>query len=264
MVTASSLRPLSTMFLRSSGSSLGRLTNSTCLWMPFYCLFTKALQKSNVTLVFDRYFPDSTKNVKRMQRAGSSRVHKLTPEMPAPAKPVIISNIKNTIQLNIILVKGPLNSNCYMNATQKHTLTTAGVSDVPVEIVGGVRIDRHDLCSSQTQFLSPLGKYFQCERLCLCIVYVTSYRVDTCTPNPCPWERRSLGRFSPTYCDAATVKYVLDHGTEMYCGPELQLDKTVSLYACILLKRAQITWCTSSMGQWNSTVLTKTVVAFVL
>ena len=46
-----------------------------------------------------------------------------------------------------MLVEGLLNSDYYTNAIQKHTLTTAGVSDVPVEIVGGVRINRHDLCS---------------------------------------------------------------------------------------------------------------------
>ncbi|KAK2178775.1 hypothetical protein NP493_528g03045 [Ridgeia piscesae] len=86
-----------------------------------------------------------------MQRVRLNRVHKLTPEMPAPAKPVILTNTKNTIQLNVILVEVPLNSDYYTNATQKHTLTTAGVSDVPVEIVGGVRIDWHDLCSKHEE-----------------------------------------------------------------------------------------------------------------
>ncbi|KAK2169024.1 hypothetical protein NP493_1205g00020 [Ridgeia piscesae] len=41
-----------------------------------------------------------------MQRARSDRVHKLTPEMPAPAKPVILTNMKNKIQLNAMLVEG--------------------------------------------------------------------------------------------------------------------------------------------------------------
>ena len=37
----------------------------------------------------------------------------------------------------------------YNNAKWKHTLTIiAGVSDVPVEIAGGVRIDWHDLFST--------------------------------------------------------------------------------------------------------------------
>ena len=137
----------------------------------------QALQKSNVTLVFD-----STKNFTRMQRAGSSRVHKLTPEMPARAKPVILTNTKNKMQLNTMLVEGLRNSDYYTNATQKHTLTIAGVIDVPVEIVGGVRIDRHDLCSSQIQFTSPLGTYFQCKLQCLCIVFVTkcNYKQSCC------------------------------------------------------------------------------------
>ncbi|KAK2175269.1 hypothetical protein NP493_740g01003 [Ridgeia piscesae] len=86
-----------------------------------------------------------------MQRARLNRVHKLTPVMPAPAKPVILTNTKNKIQLNAMLVEGPLNSDYYTNAIQKHTLTTAGVSDVPVAIVGGARIDRHDLCSTHEE-----------------------------------------------------------------------------------------------------------------
>ena len=67
--------------------------------------------------------------------------------MPAPAKPVILTNTKNKIKVNAMLVEGLLNSDYYTNATQKHTFTAAGVSDVAVEIVGDVRIDRHDLCS---------------------------------------------------------------------------------------------------------------------
>ena len=47
-----------------------------------------------------------TVNFTRMQRAGSSRVHKLTPEMPAPAKPPILTKSKNKIQLNAMLVEG--------------------------------------------------------------------------------------------------------------------------------------------------------------
>ena len=50
-----------------------------------------------------------------------------------------------------MLKEGPPNSDYYTNATQKHTLTTAVVSDVPVEIVDSVRIDRHDLCSTHEE-----------------------------------------------------------------------------------------------------------------
>ena len=89
-----------------------------------------------------------TVNFIRMQRAGSNRVHKLTPEMPAPAKPAILTNTKNKIQLNAMLAEGLLSSDYYTNATQKHSLATAGVSDLPMEMIGGVRIDRHDLCST--------------------------------------------------------------------------------------------------------------------
>ena len=99
----------------------------------------RALQTASVTLVFDRYFPDSIKTFTRMHRE-----QHLTTEMRAPAKQVILTNT-NKIQLNAMLAEGLLDSDYYTNATQKHTLTIAGVSDVPVEIFGGVRIDRHDL-----------------------------------------------------------------------------------------------------------------------
>ena len=81
-------------------------------------------------------------------------MHKLTPEIPAPAKPVILTNTKNKIQLNAMLVEGLLYPDYYTKATQKHTLMNAGVSDVPVEIVGGVRIDRHDLCFTHRWLIS--------------------------------------------------------------------------------------------------------------
>ena len=129
------------MFVFSSWSSLGRLTNSTCMWMPFCCLFIK-LFKSQMSF---SCLTDTSPTVPRTSQR--SRVHKLTPEMPASAKQVILTNAKNKIQLNAMLVEGLLNPDYYTIATQKHTLTIAGVSDVPVEIVGGVRIDRHDLCS---------------------------------------------------------------------------------------------------------------------
>ena len=47
-----------------------------------------------------------------------------------------------------MLIEGLLNSDYYTNATQKHALTIDGVSDVPVEIVGGLRVDWNDLCAT--------------------------------------------------------------------------------------------------------------------
>lgn len=66
----------------------------------------------------------------------------------APAKQVVLANTKNKIQLNALLAEGLLDSGYYTTATQTHTLTIAGVSDVPVEITGDLKIDRHDLCST--------------------------------------------------------------------------------------------------------------------
>ena len=69
--------------------------------------------------------------------------------MPAPAKQPVLTNTKNKIQLNTMLAERLLDLHFYNNATEKHSLVIAGVGDVPVEIDSGVRIDRHDLCSSQ-------------------------------------------------------------------------------------------------------------------
>ena len=102
------------------------------------------LRRANVILVFDRYFPNSINTFTRTQRSGSSRVYKLTPDMQAPAKQVVLTNTKNKIQLNAMLTDGNLDPGYFTEATQTHTNTIAGVHDVPVEITGGLRIDRYD------------------------------------------------------------------------------------------------------------------------
>ncbi len=132
------------MFLHFSGSSPGRVD-------AFKAFVYEALQTTDVILVFDRYFPSSIKTFTRMQRAGSSRLHNLTLDMRVPAKQVILTNTKNKIQLNAMLGEGLLDTDFYINATQKHTLTVAGITDVPVEMVAGVKIDRHDLCSTHEE-----------------------------------------------------------------------------------------------------------------
>ena len=67
-----------------------------------------------------------------------------------------------------MLAEGLLDTDYYTNATQKHTLTIAQCRRLPVDIFGGVRIDRHDLCSTHEEavilitqhaiLLSVLGK----------------------------------------------------------------------------------------------------------
>ena len=103
----------------------------------------------------------------------------LTPDVPAPAKPVILTNTKNKIQLNAMLVEGLLNSDYYTNATQKHTLTIAGVSDVPVEgLTGMISVPYMRRLISHTISCSLSGKY-------LCVVcddndvFVQSVEVGT-------------------------------------------------------------------------------------
>ena len=109
----------------------------------FKAFVHQALRRANVILVFDRYFHNSIKTFTRTQRSGSSRVYKLRPDMQAPAKQVVLTNTKNKIQLNVLLTDGILDPGYFTEAT----LTIAGVCDVPVEITGGLRIDRHDLRS---------------------------------------------------------------------------------------------------------------------
>ena len=117
----------------------------------FKAFVHQARRRANVIPVFDRYFPNIIKPFTRMQRSGSSRVYKLTPDMQAPAKQVVLTNTKNKIQLNVMLTEGLLDPGHFTEATQTHTLTIAGVRNVPVEITGGLMIDIHDLRSTHEE-----------------------------------------------------------------------------------------------------------------
>ena len=117
----------------------------------FKAFVHQALRRANVILVFDRYFPNSINTFSRTQRSGSSRVYQLIPDMQAPAKQIVFTNTKNEIQLNAMLTEDILDPGYFTEATQTHTLTIAGVRDVPVEITGGLRIDRHYLRSTHEE-----------------------------------------------------------------------------------------------------------------
>ena len=67
----------------------------------------------------------------------------LTSDIQAPAKYVVLTNTKNKTRLNAMFTEGILDPGYFTEATQMHTFTIAGVRDVPVEITGGLRIDRH-------------------------------------------------------------------------------------------------------------------------
>ena len=58
-----------------------------------------------------------------------------------------------------MLTEGILDPGYFTEATQTHTLTIAGVRDVPVEITGGLRIDRHDLCSTHWDADIPIAQH---------------------------------------------------------------------------------------------------------
>ena len=71
--------------------------------------------------------------------------------MQAPAKQVVLTNTKNKIQLNAMITDGILNPCYFTEATPTHTLSIVGVRDVPVEITGGLMIDRHGLYSTHEE-----------------------------------------------------------------------------------------------------------------
>ena len=102
----------------------------------------QSLQKSNVTLVFDRYFPNSTKHFTRMHRW-------FTAGAQADTGDACSSQTSHSHQHE---EQNSTECHARRRPAQLQLLhecnTNAGVSDVPVEIVGGVRIDRHDLCST--------------------------------------------------------------------------------------------------------------------
>ena len=73
--------------------------------------------------------------------------------MQALANQVVLTNTKYKIQPNAMLTESILDPGYFTESTQTHTLTIAGVRDVPVEITGGLRIDRHDLRSTHMRRL---------------------------------------------------------------------------------------------------------------
>ena len=108
----------------------------------FKAFVHQALRRANVILVFGRYFPNGIKTFTTTQTSGSSRVYKLTTDMLALANQVVLTITKNKIQLNAMLTESILDPGYFTESTQTHTLTIAGVRDVPVEITGGLCIDR--------------------------------------------------------------------------------------------------------------------------
>ena len=81
-----------------------------------------------------------------------SKVHILRPDMPALPKESILCVTKNKIQLNKMIAEALMNPEFYTKATQnEHSLTLAGIKDVPIEIVNGVKTELRDLTSSHEE-----------------------------------------------------------------------------------------------------------------
>ena len=69
--------------------------------------------------------------------------------MPTPHRKAILGFCKNKMQLKRLIAEALLDPDFYISATQNgHSLTLAGVDDVPAEIKMGVRVEREDLASS--------------------------------------------------------------------------------------------------------------------
>ena len=120
----------------------------------FVSYVTHVLQFCNAVFVFDRYFdesesPKSYLRSVRQKKQGTSRVHLLSEDIPAPSRQVVLGVTKNKIQLNKILADALMG--LPYEATLNHTLTIAGVEDIPTEINHGEKIRRVDLKSKQEE-----------------------------------------------------------------------------------------------------------------
>ena len=110
-----------------------------------------ALQTADVVLCFDRYNKMSIKAFTRTQRSRASRVHNLHLDRDIPGKDVCLTNTKNKIQLNALITESLINPEFATHATTHHSLTIAGVCNSPLEILKGLKIERHDLSSSHEE-----------------------------------------------------------------------------------------------------------------
>ena len=131
------------MCLYFSVLSPGRLVNCLSTWTYLRRSSIKLYDAQMSSSCFIGTSPTASIHSPWTQRSGLSHVYKLTPDRQAPAKQVVLTNTKNKIQLNAMFTEGILDPGYFTEATQPHTLTIAGVRDVPVEITGCLRIDGH-------------------------------------------------------------------------------------------------------------------------
>ena len=115
---------------------------------------TRTLKASNAVFVFDRYYqasksPKSCIRAVRQQKQRTSRIHMLSLNMPLPSRNVILGDTQNKVQLNKILADAL--TGIPPEATLRHTLTMAGVEDVPTDIYQGKKTERVDLKSEQEE-----------------------------------------------------------------------------------------------------------------
>ena len=112
----------------------------------------KALKKTDVYLVFDRYKADSTKASTRHGRdQGASRMYTLRSTTRLPPQKVLLTVTQNKMQLIELICKDIMtHSHLLISTTKKLVITGAG--PVPVEInPGSVIIHRQDMKTMQEE-----------------------------------------------------------------------------------------------------------------
>ena len=107
----------------------------------------KLLEKSNVYLVFDRYYDYSTKGSTRCARAtGASRVYQLHANSRLPAQKVLLTVTENKVQLMQLIISDFLDDDTFQaEHTQTHKLVLTGENETPAEISQGSVSERKDL-----------------------------------------------------------------------------------------------------------------------
>ena len=114
---------------------------------------TTYLSKSDVYLIFDRYYEYSIKSVTRdVRETVVSRKHQLLLSTKLPAQNVVLSSIENKKQLNRLLCEELSRDRLFhLRSTEKHKLVVTGEDPCPIEIQMEERRERHDLENQQEE-----------------------------------------------------------------------------------------------------------------
>lgn len=114
---------------------------------------TSYLSKSDVYLIFDRYYDYSTKSVIRdVRETGVSKKHHLLRSTKLPSKKVVLSSVENKKQLNRLICEELISDRLFHSqSTNIHKLVVTGEDPCPIEISMDERRIRHDLETKQEE-----------------------------------------------------------------------------------------------------------------